>query len=136
MDMLDQVVVVHRQDGDRDNDHGINHNWGITAKSAGSQGISMASGEVPPGIKAEPHWHPFETAIHITDGSVRVLYGDQLEHQIDVSAGDFLLIPAYVVHSPYNISNAPMRFIVARNAPEEIAFTPDEKSKLKRQSDM
>lgn len=123
--MNSNIVVVRKNDAPSDNKHGFMRGWGITGERTGSQNISMAHGVLPPGVKAEPHYHLFETAIYILAGKVRVYYGMGDEEFEDVSAGDFIFIPEKVIHSPKNIGEDPLEFIVARAAPEEVAFTPE-----------
>lgn len=123
--MSSKIVVVRNEEILTDNKHGFIRGWGITGENTGANNISMAHGMLPPGIKAEPHYHPFETTIYILSGTVRVFFGDKEEEFVDVSAGDFIYIPKEVVHSPINIGEIPMEFVVARNAPEEIAYPPN-----------
>jgi len=125
--MSSKVVVVQDSDRMGDTEHGFIRGWGISGKTTGANSISMAHGVLPSGIKAEPHYHPFETAIYILAGKVRVFFGDDEEEFVDVMAGDFVYIPAGVVHSPMNIEQTPMEYVVARNAPEEISHPPQTK---------
>lgn len=130
---VDDVVLVSSSDRVQDTEHGFVRGWGVSGTTVGSKSISMAYGVLAPGVKASPHFHIFETAIYIVAGYVRVFYGKNLDKQLDMQPGDFLYIPAYVVHSPENISDIPMEYVVARNAPDEIAFPASELEKIKAQ---
>ncbi len=113
------LTVVTPEQRETDNEHGFVRGWGVSASASGSHDISMAYGELPPGIKAAAHWHPFETAIYIVSGKVRVYYGEDMAEYVDVRGGDFLTIPADVPHGPENRSDTPMTYIVARAAAAE-----------------
>lgn len=94
---------------------------GISALTAGAKGISMNMVVIPPGAKAEPHFHKgFETAIYLLKGSVETLYGENLTQSIVNKEGDFIFIPAGVPHQPRNLSDSePAIAIVSRNDPNE-----------------
>jgi uncharacterized RmlC-like cupin family protein len=94
---------------------------GISAATAGTQGLSMNLVIIPPGATAEPHFHKdYETAIYILKGRVKTVYGEGLQKTIVNEAGDFLYIPPGVPHQPTNLSDSePAQAIVARNDPKD-----------------
>ena len=94
---------------------------GIAETTVGSTGLAMHIVVIPPGGKAETHFHHnFETAIYVLEGSVETRYGLQLEKSSINVAGDFLFIPPFVPHQPINLSDSePARAIVARNDANE-----------------
>jgi len=120
-----ELVVVHEPDRIIDTQHGFIRGWGVTSTNTGAKHISMAYGVLPPGVRAQAHYHPFETALYIVAGKVRVFWGETQSEYEDVVAGDFIYIPAWVIHSPMNLESTPMEYVVARNAPEEVAFIVD-----------
>ena len=94
---------------------------GISALTAGAKGISINMVVIPPGAKAEPHFHKgFETAIYLLKGKVETLYGENLTQSIVNEEGDFIFIPAGVPHQPRNLSDGESAIaIVSRNDPNE-----------------
>lgn len=94
---------------------------GISALTAGAKGISINMVVIPPGAKAEPHFHKgFETAIYLLKGKVETLYGENLTQSIVNEEGDFIFIPAGVPHQPRNLSDSESAIaIVSRNDPNE-----------------
>jgi uncharacterized RmlC-like cupin family protein len=94
---------------------------GISATTAGAQGLSMHLVVVPPGGHAEPHIHcGYETGIYVLEGRVETRYGPGLRQSVITEAGDFLFVPPGVPHQPFNLSTTtPARAIVARNRPDE-----------------
>jgi len=95
---------------------------GISKDTAGAKGISMNRVVIPPGAKAEPHYHKdFETAIYLLEGQVDTRYGEGLKESILTEKGDFLFIPPGVPHQPVNLSaTEPAVAIVSRNDPNEM----------------
>jgi len=94
---------------------------GISEATAGAKGISMNMVVIPPGAKADPHYHDgFETAIYLLKGEVETLYGNNLEESIVNIEGDFVFIPEGVPHQPRNLSDTePAIAIVSRNDSNE-----------------
>ncbi len=94
---------------------------GISEATTGAQGISMNMVIIPPGAKAEPHFHKgFETAIYLLKGKVETKYGPGLKQSVINEMGDFIFIPAGVPHQPHNLSDTEAAIaIVARNDPNE-----------------
>ena len=119
-----KLLVIHPDEGVRDTHHGFMRQWGITGETTGAQGISMTHGTLAPGLKAEPHYHPFETAIYVISGKAKVYYGPHLEHEVICQAGDFVYIAPGVVHTPENIGDEPLDYVAARSAPADVYYLP------------
>lgn len=94
---------------------------GISEATAGATGISMNMVVIPPGAKAEPHFHKgYETAIYLLKGRVETRYGEGLKESVINETGDFIFIPAGVPHQPCNLSDTEAAIaLVARNDPNE-----------------
>jgi uncharacterized RmlC-like cupin family protein len=99
---------------------GLDYFAGVSAESAGSEGICMHLLEMPPGASAVPHYHEaHETAILVLEGRAEMRHGPNLEHVMRTEAGDFVYIPAGVPHQPYNPTDALVRAVIARTDPNE-----------------
>jgi uncharacterized RmlC-like cupin family protein len=120
------LVVIAASEQESEGTHGFTRTWGITGTTTGSTGISMAYGKLPPGSKAQAHYHPFETAIYTIAGRARLFYGNNLEYMVDTRAGDFVFIPAGLVHAPESYGTEDLQFVVARTAAEDVYFLPGE----------
>jgi uncharacterized RmlC-like cupin family protein len=99
----------------------LNYFPGLSENTAGTQNLSMMLVRIPPGGKAEPHYHDgFEAGIYILEGKVDNRYGDGLRESIVTEKGDFLFIPPGVPHQPRNMSDTePALAIVSRNIASE-----------------
>ncbi|CAG0971177.1 MAG: cupin domain-containing protein [Anaerolinea sp.] len=120
------VVVVRSSEHTQEYTHGFTRTWGITGTTTGSTAISMAYGRLPSGSKAQPHYHPFDTAIYTIAGRARLFYGEKLEFMIDTKAGDFVYLPAGIIHAPEAYGDEDLQFVVARTAPEDVYYLPGE----------
>ncbi len=89
---------------------------GVAPETTGATSIWSGFVTTPPGTKSGVHHHgDCETAIYVLDGRVRFYWGDKLQFQDDVQAGDFLYVPPNEVHLEQNLSDTePVEFIVSR----------------------
>jgi uncharacterized RmlC-like cupin family protein len=110
----------------------LNYFSGLSENTAGTRNLSMMLVHIPPGGKAEPHYHDgFEAGIYILEGKVDNLYGEGLKESVVTEQGDFLFIPPGVPHQPVNLSDTePALAIVSRNIASEqepvVLYNPDE----------
>jgi uncharacterized RmlC-like cupin family protein len=90
---------------------------GVSGDTCGSTGLAMHLVVVPPGARAEPHYHDgYETAIYQLEGRVETRYGETLERSVITEAGDFLFVPPGVPHQAVNLSSTePAVALIARN---------------------
>src|SRR5207244_7850520 len=93
---------------------------GISRESLGSQQIYSAVVITAPGGKTDAHHHAeCETAIYVLKGSARYRFGATLDGEVFATEGDFVYIPAYLVHTEENLSERDeLHVLVARNCPE------------------
>ena len=94
---------------------------GISAETVGARGIHLQILTIPPLARAKAHKHESrETAIYALSGESGCWYGEKLEEHLAVRAGDFVYIPADVLHLPYNPSTTE-NFVemIARTDPDE-----------------
>jgi uncharacterized RmlC-like cupin family protein len=94
---------------------------GVSGETVGARGLSMHLVVIPPGARADPHFHQgYETAIYVLQGRVETRYGQGLAQSVVSEAGDFLFIPPDMPHEAINLSQTePARAIVSRNDPAE-----------------
>lgn len=100
---------------------GFDYRAAISAQSVGSRHIRMHLLTSPPGAKANTDLHQnHETAIYLLSGEAGMWHGPELVSHLEVSAGDFIYIPAGVPHQPYNQSTTePAVVVLARTDPNE-----------------
>jgi uncharacterized RmlC-like cupin family protein len=94
---------------------------GIAAQTAGAQRICMHLITIPAGGRGHAHLHEnHETALYMLSGKVITRYGERLEHEVTIRAGDFLYIPADLPHVPVNTSaTESAELVLSRTDPNE-----------------
>ena len=99
----------------------LNQFVGISGANSGARGLSMNRVVIPPGGQAAAHRHVgSESAIFLLAGRVKTFYGPCLERSVINQTGDFLFIPAGLIHMPVNLSASEAAIaIVARNDANE-----------------
>ncbi|WP_395661220.1 cupin domain-containing protein [Aestuariivirga sp.] len=103
-----------------DGKQGLSYFSGISAQSSGSEKLCMHIVTIPPGASARPHYHEaHESAIFVLEGTSEMRHGPNLEHVMQIKAGDFCYIPAGMPHQPYNPTDKPVRAVIARTYPNE-----------------
>ena len=118
---LNGKLVCVRANEDATAKRNLNYFMGISEKTAGTRHLSMNLVQIPPGGKAEPHYHDsFEAAIYILEGRVDNRYGAGLKKSIVTAKGDFLFIPPGVPHQPVNLSDTePALALISRSIASE-----------------
>ena len=83
---------------------GSDYRAGVSAETTGSQVIWLGLMALPPGGRTKAHVHEHhETALYMMSGDMLELWtGDELEHCDAVRPGDFVYIPANVLHVAVN----------------------------------
>jgi uncharacterized RmlC-like cupin family protein len=109
---------------------GADYQPGVSAETVGSQVIWLGLMTLPPGARTKAHIHEHhETALYMMSGEALELWtGDDLEHRDNVRPGDFLYIPANVLHVAVNRGATPAVFMGSRNeatAQESLVLRPE-----------
>src|SRR3954468_2202194 len=83
---------------------GADYQPGVSAETVGSQVIWLGLMTLPPGARTKAHIHEHhETALYMMSGGALELWtGDELERCDNVKPGDFIYIPANVLHVAVN----------------------------------
>ena len=99
---------------------GFDYFEGIAKETVGSRAICMHLLTIPPGGRARAHKHAtHETAIYVIAGTSVMFWGDQLQHRMEIGAGELLYIPADTPHLPMNIGPVPCQAVISRTDPHE-----------------
>jgi uncharacterized RmlC-like cupin family protein len=126
---MSDVRVIRPQERDESTAQtpGMTRYAGVAASTAGASGIWMGEVVVAPGVRSGAHHHgDVESAIFVTKGAMRFRWGARLEHSDEARAGDFIFVPAMVVHQEINASDEdPVVVIVARGGQENVVVNVD-----------
>lgn len=127
---ISRVGMVVKEAPEHRVQQGSDYRAGVSAETTGSQVIWLGLMALPPGGRTKAHVHEHhETALYMMSGDVLELWtGDELEHCEAVRPGDFVYIPANVLHVGVNRSTAPAIFVGSRNeatAQESMILHPE-----------
>jgi uncharacterized RmlC-like cupin family protein len=92
---------------------------GISSESVGAKALWLGMATIPAGQRTKAHVHErHETAFYMLSGDELELWtGYLLQYRDVVHPGDYLFIPANVLHVAVNRGTSPAVFIGARNEP-------------------
>lgn len=108
---------------------------GISAETVGATSLWLGIVTLGPGQRTSAHVHAqHETAFYMMSGDeVELWSGDKLQHRKICRPGDYLFIPANVLHVAVNRGNEPAVFIGSRNEPtaqESMILHPEMDAKV------
>ena len=95
---------------------------GVAPSTCGAVGIWMGYVTNDPGFTSSAHHHgDVESGIFIMSGNLTMRWGDHLEHSAEAGPGDFIFVPAQLVHQEINRSGSvQVTSVVARGGSENI----------------
>ncbi len=108
---------------------GFTYQAGVSRRTVGETAVCMNVLPMPPGAKANSHYHKsIDTIAYLLDGRCSVYFGDRLEHRAELVAGEQMFMPRDVPHAPVNDSGAPCTWIVVHSSgddQDDIIMTPE-----------
>jgi uncharacterized RmlC-like cupin family protein len=100
-----RVVKPHERDAGTAQTPGMTRVAGVSASTCGSSGVWMGQFTNEPGFRSGAHHHgDVESAIYVVSGRLRMRWGAHLELETEAGAGDFIFVPARLVHQEINAS--------------------------------
>ncbi|HEY4349066.1 MAG TPA: cupin domain-containing protein [Gaiellaceae bacterium] len=104
--------------------------FGVNAGTTSSRGIAMLLTMFEPGGNSNCHMHlDSETALYVVSGSAHFFFGEHLERDQIVNAGDFVYVPPFCPHKGFNRSRKErVVFVTARTdalEQERVVVTPE-----------
>ena len=110
-------------------EQGSDYDPGVSAETVGSRVLFLGVVTLPPGARTRAHVHEHhETALFVVSGEIEMWTGDQLQFREMARTGDYIYIPANVLHVGVNRGNEPAVFIGTRNEPtaqESLVLYPE-----------
>lgn len=122
-----RIVKPHERDAGTAQTPGMERSAGVSPGTCGAAGVWMGEVSTAPGFRSGAHHHgDVESAIYVTEGTIRMRWGDHLEHSVEASPGDFIFVPGHLVHQEMNASTTERAVvIVARGGPENVVVNVD-----------
>jgi uncharacterized RmlC-like cupin family protein len=115
-------------------EQGSDYDPGISAETVGSKVLFLGVVTLPAGARTRAHVHErHETALYVVSGEIEMWTGDQLQHREVACPGDYIYIPANVLHVGVNRGSEPAVCIGTRNEPtaqESVVLYPEMDSRV------
>ena len=119
-----QVRVIKPQQFDANTPQtpGMQRAEAVSKQLAGSQGLWAGVTVVAPNVVSGIHHHgETETVIYVVSGHAKMRWGDRMQFEEDVEAGDFIYVPPFAPHQEINPSpDIPSQWVIVRNSQEPI----------------
>lgn len=117
-----RVVKPDERDAGTAQTPGMTRVAGISATTCGAAGVWMGQFTNEPGFRSSAHHHgEVESAIYVLSGRLRMRWGEHLEHEAEAGEGDFIFVPARLVHQEINASASDgVVAILARGGQENV----------------
>jgi uncharacterized RmlC-like cupin family protein len=117
-------VKVIKPGGEHELPRGVVGGHEISRATTGTDSnIFMGIFRVPAGSRSRPHYHAnCESAVYMLSGRMRIMWGENLEHVVEIEPGDMLWVPPNETHVLENLDDSSVaEYIVARDSPVEDA---------------
>ncbi len=110
-------------------EQGSDYEPGVSAETVGSKVLFLGIVTLPASARTRAHVHErHETALYLLSGEIEIWTGNQLQHREVVRPGDYIYIPANVLHVAVNRGEEPAVCIGTRNEPtaqESVVLYPE-----------
>lgn len=117
-----RVIKPHEFDSHTPQTPGMQRVAAISRELAGSQGIWAGVTIVAPQTASGIHHHgELETVIYVVSGKGMIRWGERMEFEQEVEAGDFIYVPPFAPHQEINNSpDTPSQWVIVRNSQEPV----------------
>jgi len=107
---------------------GVMHVEAISGPTVGAQHLQLLRISVAPGIGVSPvhHHGASEAVFYGLHGCTTFFFGEGLRQRVDMSAGEFVFIPAWTIHAEANLGNEDAEMFQVCSTPEPTTFVMGE----------
>ena len=121
IDMTRPYVIAGAQSADLTaQTAGLLRKPGVSSETTGATKVWLGLITGEPNFRGPRHHHgEAETASYVLSGRCRVYFGEDFTEYVEVGAGEFLFVPAHIVHIEANPYDEPVLAVTAR-APDNI----------------
>ena len=117
-----RVVTAAERSTDTPQTPGLLREVAFDSRNPDARVLSGFVSRVQPGAATAAHHHgDQETILYVLTGRARFRWGQRLEHVTEAGEGDFVFIPAEIVHQEINASTEEdTSWVVVRSHPDPI----------------
>ncbi|MGZ6368533.1 MAG: cupin domain-containing protein, partial [Ktedonobacteraceae bacterium] len=100
-----RVIKPQQFDANTPQTPGMQRVAAVSKQLAGAQGLWAGVTIVAPNVASGVHHHgETETVIYVVSGRAKIRWGDRMEFEEIVEAGDFIYVPPFAPHQEINPS--------------------------------
>lgn len=112
-----RVISAAQQSADTAQTAGMKRLAAVSPEIAGSSELWAGTAVMPPATRSGAHHHgDSESVVFVLAGRAVMRWGEHLENSAEAAAGDYIFIPAGLVHQEINPDEtAPLQCIVVRS---------------------
>jgi len=116
------VIKPEQFDANTPQTPGMQRVAAVSDELAGSKGLWAGITVVAPNVASGIHHHgETETIIYVVSGHAKMRWGDKMQFEQDVEAGDFIYVPPFVPHQEINTSpDTPSQWVIVRNSQKPV----------------
>jgi uncharacterized RmlC-like cupin family protein len=117
-----RVIKPNQFDANTPQTPGMQRVAAVSKQLAGAQGLWAGVTVVAPDVASGVHHHgETETVIYVVSGYAKIRWGDRMQFEEDIEAGDFIYVPPFAPHQEINPSpDTPSQWVIVRNSQEPI----------------
>ena len=117
-----RVIKPQQFDANTPQTPGMQRVAAVSKQLAGAQSLWAGVTVVAPNVASGVHHHgETETVIYVVSGRAKIRWGDRMQFEEDVEAGDFIYVPPFAPHQEINPSpDTPSQWVIVRNSQEPV----------------
>jgi uncharacterized RmlC-like cupin family protein len=112
--MQPRARIFRADDAVRHEDEGIVLEI-LPPKVTGARDLWFGRFTSGPGFAVPPHHHTSDTVAYLISGRARFEIGDDLAEVVEMTPGEYVFVPAGVVHTEATVGDEDAEFIIARD---------------------
>lgn len=109
-----EARLVPSTQAEQGEDDSIRFARGVDPAEVGTQ-VFLARATCAAGTRIRAHWHSHDTVAYLTAGRARFLSGPELGEVHELSTGDWLFVPAGMLHAEETPDDEGGEFLYARD---------------------
>jgi uncharacterized RmlC-like cupin family protein len=125
-----RIIKPEQFDANTPQTPGMQRVAAVSKQVAGAQGLWAGITVVTPNVASGVHHHgETETVIYVVSGHAKIRWGERMQFEEDVEAGDFIYVTLFAPHQEINPSpDTPSQWVIVRNSQEPIVVNlePDD----------
>ena len=104
--------IIRESDDNRRSGDGVELVVAVSKESTGAEDLWFGRFTSEPGVEIPPHHHTCDTVAYLIRGRAAFRVGAE---RLEMIPGEYVYVPAYVVHTEETLGDETAEFIIARD---------------------